>query len=104
QDAGAADEVQALEMVGPVEPVAAWAPSGSGQQAHPLVVADGLDVGARVLRQPADGDPTGPVHVFPLPEIALESGVTTDSIVVLADTSRGAADAERQDQDCRRAW
>ena len=32
EGAGAADEVQALEMVGPVKPVAAWASAGAGNK------------------------------------------------------------------------
>src|SRR5207244_8257733 len=47
-----ADEVQAFEVLGPIEPIAAGASCRRRPQAHPFVVADRLDVGASVLSEP----------------------------------------------------
>lgn len=47
-----ADEVEPVECLGAVAPVAAGAAGGFGQQAAIRVEADGLDGDARVLRKP----------------------------------------------------
>src|SRR5262249_61268938 len=67
QHSGTPDEVQALEVAGSIQPVAARATSRSRQQTDPLVVADRLDVGPRVFRQRPDGDVASRIHPLPLP-------------------------------------
>src|SRR3989442_3355822 len=62
KQASPADEVQAFEVLGPVEPVAARASCRRRPQAHLLVVADRLDVGAGEVRKSPNRDPTRAVH------------------------------------------
>src|SRR2546427_9552222 len=62
EGASPADEVQALEVLGPIEPVAACASCRCRPQAHPFVVADRLDVGASVLSEPPNRDTPRAVH------------------------------------------
>ena len=99
---GATNEGQSLELVGAVQAVASRTPSRSGQQRDPLIVADRLDVRARVLRQPTDGDPTRSIHARTLPGKALDSGVSTDSTLIAGEEETDLD--EPRDQDRRRAW
>src|SRR5262249_3084695 len=60
--AGAADEVQSLEMITAVYARGRLTAGRNGQQPDPVVVANGLDVRARVLRQRANGDSPRLLH------------------------------------------
>src|SRR2546427_2735610 len=62
EGASPADEVQAFEVLGPIEPVAARASFRCRPQAHPFVVADRLDIGASVLSEPPNRDRPRAVH------------------------------------------
>src|SRR5215813_11439532 len=90
KDSGTPDEVQALEVAGSIQSVAARATSRSRQQTDPLVIADRLDVGPRVFRQRPDGDVASRIHPLPLPrKIPLEPVVTPD--FTLITTEKGGA-------------
>src|SRR5437899_13075604 len=62
ESASPADEVQAFEVLGPIEPVAAGGSCRRRPQAHPFVVADRLDISPGVLSEPPNRNATRPVH------------------------------------------
>jgi hypothetical protein len=79
-----ADEGQPLEVLGPVEPIAARAPQREGQEADPLVVADRLDVAPVRFERVPMATRAGAVSMSASPQgwkNPLESVVTTDFIL-----------------------
>src|SRR5581483_8210986 len=82
--ASTADEAEALGLALSVDALAPVAPWGGGHQPDPLVVADRLDIAARLLRQVPDatsGRRDTHRHGSSPPGKELESVVTTDRTV-----------------------